>query len=45
MRVYDLAKQIDMPNKELVAKLRSLGIEVKSHSSSIDDKSVRMLLN
>lgn len=44
MRVNELAKQIDMPNKELIAELRGLGIEVKSHSSSIDDKSVRVLL-
>jgi len=44
MRVYDLARQLDMPNKELVDKIRSLGIDVKSHSSSLDDESLRRVL-
>ncbi len=45
MRVYDLAKQLEITNKELLDKIRSLNIEVKSHSSSIDDESVRMVLD
>ena len=44
MRVYDLAKQVGLTNKELMEKLIDMGVEVKSHSSSIDDKSVRAIL-
>ncbi|MBN1866697.1 translation initiation factor IF-2 [Candidatus Sumerlaeota bacterium] len=45
MRVYDLSKQLNMSNKELLDRFRSLGIELKSHSSSIEDKMVRILLD
>ncbi|MFP4380690.1 MAG: translation initiation factor IF-2, partial [Candidatus Sumerlaeia bacterium] len=43
MRVYELAKQINMSNKELLERFRSLGFEVKSHSSSVDDGAIRAL--
>lgn len=38
MRVYDLARELGVSNKELVDLLRQLGEEVKSHSSTIDEK-------
>ena len=41
MRVYDLARQLEMSNKELIDKMHLLGIDVKSHSSSIEDNEVR----
>ena len=44
MRVYELAKQVNLSNKELINRFTELGVEVKSHSSSVDDKSVRMLM-
>ena len=28
MRVYEIAKEVGIPNKELLAKIRSLGLEV-----------------
>lgn len=40
-RVYDLAKQLGMDNKELVEKLAQAGIEVKNHMSALDDAEVR----
>lgn len=43
MRVYELAKQVNLSNKDLLAKLHSLGIEAKSHASSVDDGAVRQL--
>jgi translation initiation factor IF-2 len=43
MRVYELAKQLGVSNKELLDRLHNLGVEVKSHSSSIDDKAVRLV--
>ncbi len=35
MRVHELAKQFDVPSKELVIQLRDLGMDVKSHMSSL----------
>lgn len=36
IRVYELAKMLNMSNKELLELLQTLEIEVKSHMSSID---------
>ena len=44
MRVYELAKQLGMENRELIPELKRLGIAVASHSSALDDDSVRMAL-
>ena len=38
VRVYELAKELDVSNKELLAQLDALGIEAKSHSSSISEE-------
>ena len=37
MRIYEFAKELDMPGKEVVSLLAELGEEGKSVSSSIDD--------
>ncbi len=37
MRVYELAKILNVSNKELIGKLNELGAEVKSHSSGVDE--------
>jgi translation initiation factor IF-2 len=37
VRVYEVAKQLGVPAKELVERLRSMGVDVKSHSSSVDE--------
>lgn len=44
LRVYELAKQLDMDTKELLHELEELGIEVKSHMSYIDEETVNILL-
>ncbi|WP_428263711.1 translation initiation factor IF-2 [Haliangium sp.] len=36
MRVYEIAKELEIPNKELIAKIRALGLEVNNHMSSLD---------
>ncbi|HVE92074.1 MAG TPA: translation initiation factor IF-2 [Actinomycetota bacterium] len=36
-RVYELAKELGVPSKELVERLKSMGVDVKSHSSTVDD--------
>jgi translation initiation factor IF-2 len=42
-RVYELAKELGIENKELIARLEKLGIDVKSHSSSLEDSDVDRL--
>jgi translation initiation factor IF-2 len=39
-RVYELAKELDVDNKEFVIRLEKLGIAVKSHSSTLEDSEV-----
>lgn len=40
LRVYELAKQLGHPNKDLIAKIRALGIEVNNHMTSLDPDDV-----
>ncbi|MFR4987341.1 MAG: translation initiation factor IF-2 [Lachnospirales bacterium] len=50
MRVHELRKKIsekikkDIENKELIEKLLEFGIEVKSHSSSVEEKDAELIL-
>ncbi len=43
IRVYELAKMLDMPNKELMEILESLKVDVKSHMSSIDTETAQLV--
>ena len=36
VRVYEIAKEVGVANKVLVAKIQSLGIDIKNHMSSLD---------
>ena len=40
MRVYELARDLNMTNKVLLSKLSEMDIEVKSHMSSLDDETI-----
>ena len=40
LRVYELARDLNMTNKVLIAKLNDMDIEVKSHMSALDDEAV-----
>jgi translation initiation factor IF-2 len=40
IRVYELARDLNLTNQELVDKISDLGIEVTSHMSSLDDEAV-----
>ena len=40
MRVYELARDLNMTNKLLLSKLSEMDIEVKSHMSSLDDEAI-----
>ncbi len=44
MRIHDLAKKLEMESKALLAELKTLGMAVKSHSSTLDDDTVQTVL-
>ena len=35
-RLYEIAKELGKESKEVVARAKELGLEVKSHSSSVE---------
>ena len=37
IKMYELAKELNLTSKEILEKANELGIEVKSHMSAIDD--------
>lgn len=43
MRVHELAKELRLENKELMLKLKDMGIEVKSPSSGLDEDQVERI--
>ncbi|MCD8046078.1 MAG: translation initiation factor IF-2 N-terminal domain-containing protein, partial [Clostridiales bacterium] len=45
MRVYELAKELDVSNKEIIDFLSGQKIEAKSHSSSLEDDAVSVVRN
>src|SRR4029453_13346881 len=36
MRVYEIAREVGIPNKDLLAKIRAMGLDVNNHMSSLD---------
>jgi translation initiation factor IF-2 len=36
-RVYEIARELDLESKEVISRLKEAGVEVKSHSSSVDE--------
>jgi len=40
LRVYELAQKHGLENKDLIARLESMGIEVKNHMSALEDDDV-----
>ncbi|MDX9701714.1 MAG: translation initiation factor IF-2 [Candidatus Auribacterota bacterium] len=45
MRVHELAKQLEIPAKDLVEQLKAQGVDVKNHMSGLDDDVVERWLN
>ncbi len=43
IRVYELAKELHMENKALMDLIHELGIEIKSHSSSLTDEQISLI--
>ncbi|MGT2949432.1 translation initiation factor IF-2 [Streptococcus devriesei] len=42
-RLYEIAKEIGKGSKEVVEKAKSLGLEVKSHASSVDEQDAKRI--
>ena len=43
-RINEIAKETGLANKDLVAKAQEMGLDVKSHSSSIDESDAKKLV-
>ena len=43
IRVYELAKMLGKSNKDLLSMLEDLGVEVKTHMSSIDTEVAQLI--
>ncbi len=44
LRVYELAKKLNMSAKDLLQELEELGLDVKNHMSYIDEETVSLIL-
>jgi translation initiation factor IF-2 len=44
IRVYELAKKLNISSKEMLSKLSGLGIEVKNHASGVDEAVARQVI-
>ena len=43
LRVYELAKELDIPNTDLLERIDSLGIQIKGHMSSLDEEQAQLV--
>ena len=43
-RIHELAKELDMESKEIINKLAQIGVNVKSHMSTLEEKETERLL-
>ncbi len=44
VRIYELARKMNLDNQELIVTLRELGYDIKSHSSTVDSHAVGLLI-
>jgi len=45
VRIYELARRMDIPNQDIIVALRELGYDIKSHSSTVDSNTVGLLIS
>jgi len=45
IRVHKLAKELGLTSKDLIAKLKALGVKVKGHMSALDEETVEIVRN
>ena len=43
IRIYQLAKELEMPSKELINKLNEFGIQVTNHMSTLEKEEVDII--
>ena len=43
LKVYELAKELGLSNTEMLEKIKSMGIDVKSHLSTLDEKDIEKI--
>ena len=43
LKVYELAKEMNLTNQEMIEKLKNIGVEVKSHLSTVEENVVEKL--
>lgn len=43
-RVHEIAKELNIESKEIISKLRGMGINVKSHMSTLEDSEIQNFL-
>ncbi|GAV23491.1 translation initiation factor IF-2 [Carboxydothermus pertinax] len=43
-RVFEIAKELNMESKEVISRLRAIGVEVKSHMSTVENHHLNLLL-
>jgi translation initiation factor IF-2 len=44
-RVYELARDLGIPSKRLVEELRSQGVDIKSHMSTLDNDTTELIID
>lgn len=44
VRIYELARKMNIPNEDIITTLRELGYDIKSHSSTVDGNAVGQLI-
>lgn len=45
VRIYELARRMNLPNQDVIEALRELGYDIKSHSSTVDAAAVNLLIS
>jgi translation initiation factor IF-2 len=43
-RVHELAKELNIESREIIKNLKQMGINVKSHMSTLEDSEVKKLV-
>src|ERR1700733_14476537 len=44
VRIYELARQMNLTNEDIITAARELGFDVKSHSSTVDKQKVGLII-
>jgi len=43
LRVYNLARELNLDNAEIIRELQHMGVPVTSHSNTVDDRQAELL--